>query len=202
MIPAGKPVSVEAWLAWFEGAKAAQYRAYLCTRVGLDAADAEALLNTARLQVFRHWTTITHPLAYFWRTLQQAVRKQGQRRTYERRRLAAYAWQRRVQAHSAARTARHVVDVLDRLPPRQRRILAWYAQGYADSQVASWLGTTPQAVRVARHGAYRTLRGQCRPPRRPAVPTEEASDKETLETVVSLAATELDIMALAIRESH
>jgi hypothetical protein len=30
--------------------------------------------------------------------------------------------------------------------------------------VAAWLGTTPPAVRVARHNAYRVLRDQLRPP--------------------------------------
>ena len=164
MIPADNTTSVEAWLEWFEVAKSAQCRAYLCTRDGLNAVDAEALMNTARLQVFLHWATITHPLAYFWRTLRHAVGQQGQRHTHQRRRLAAYARQRRVHTHGAVRTAQHVGIMLEQVSLRQRQILAWYAQGYNDPQVAAWLGTTPQAVRVARHGAYQTLRARCRPP--------------------------------------
>jgi hypothetical protein len=164
MLPAENTTAVEAWLAWFEAAKAAQCRAYLCTRDGLDAADAETLLNTARLQVFLHWDTITHPLAYLWRTLRHAVGQQRQRRTYEQRRWAAYTRQHRVHTHGAARTAQHVADLLEQVSPRQRRLLAWYAQGYDDPQVSAWLGTTPQAVRVARHAAYQTLRAQYRQP--------------------------------------
>jgi hypothetical protein len=38
---------------------------------------------------------------------------------------------------------------------RQCHILVWYAQGYEDQQVAAWLKTTPEAVRVARHATYR-----------------------------------------------
>jgi hypothetical protein len=163
MSPAGKTASVEAWLEWFEVSKYAQCRAYLCTRNGLDAADAEALINTARLQVFRHWASVEHPLAYFWHTLQHAVGQQGQRYTHERRQRAAYARQQRVHAHGVERTAWHVMDMLERLSPRQRCLLQWYAQGYADPEVAVWLGTTPQAVRVARHSAYCTLRAQFRP---------------------------------------
>src|SRR5262249_51790876 len=89
-----------------------------------------------------------------------AVAKQGRRRAYERQQLRAYAQQRQVHSYGAARTAEHVAAVLERVAPRQRRLLEWYAQGYADAQVAAWLKTTPEAVRVTRHGAYRVLRAQ------------------------------------------
>jgi hypothetical protein len=144
MLPTDRTASAEAWLEWFAVAKAAQCRAFLCTRAGLDAAEAEALMNTTLLQVFRHWATIEQPLAYFWHTLQQAVRKQGQRRSREQRQLAAYARQQRVHVYGAARTAQHVADVLERVSPHQRRLLAWYAQGYDDPQVAAWLGSRPR----------------------------------------------------------
>ena len=163
MIPAPASATVDTWLQWFDAYKQASCRAFLCTRYHLNALDAEALMNTARLQVFRYWATIENPLAYFWQTLKHTVRKQGQRHAHERRRLAAYAQQRRIHAHCAARTARHVADVLERVSPRQCCLLEWYAQGYGDAQVATWLGTSPQAVRMARHGAYRTLRAQLHP---------------------------------------
>jgi hypothetical protein len=150
--------TVEAWLQWFATEKQAAYRAYLCTRYHLAALDAEALINAAQLQVFLHWGTVENPLAYLWQTLKHAVAKQGRRHAYERQQLVAYAQQRWVHSHSAA----HVATVLERVAPRQRRLLAWYAQGYEDQQVAAWLKTTPQAIRVARHGAYRALRAQLR----------------------------------------
>jgi hypothetical protein len=164
MSPAQEPAAVDAWLQWFATEKQATCRAHLCTLYHLDVLDAEALMNDAQLQVFLHWATIEHPLAYFWQTLTHAVGKQGQRRTRERRQLAAYARQRWLQAHGAARTADHLADVLTRVAPRQRRLLAWFAQGYTDAQVAAWLHTTPEAVRAARHSAYRALRAQLRPP--------------------------------------
>ena len=154
--------TVDAWLEWFATEKQAACRAYLCTRYRLDALDAEALINAAQLQVFLHWSTLENPLAYLWQTLKHAVAKQGQHRAYERQQLAAYAQQHRLQAHSAVRTAQHVAAVLEQVSPRQRRLLVWYAQGYADTQVAAWFATTPEAVRVARHGAYRALRAQFR----------------------------------------
>jgi DNA-directed RNA polymerase specialized sigma24 family protein len=163
MAPTPAAATVDNWLQWFDTYKQASCRAFLCTRYHLNALDAEALMNTARLQVFLHWDTVKNPLTYFWQTLKHAVGKQGRRRARERRRLAAYARQCRDHGDLTARTARHVADVLERVPPRQRCLLAWYAQGYEDAQVAVWLGTTPQAVRVARHSAYCALRATLRP---------------------------------------
>jgi hypothetical protein len=116
--------TVEAWLEWFATEKQAAYRAYLCTRYHLDALDAEALINDAQLQVFLHWATLENPLASLWQTLKHAVIQQGQRRSRERQQLAAFARQHRLHAHSAARTAQHVADVLTLVSPRQRHILA------------------------------------------------------------------------------
>src|SRR5438093_4529027 len=164
MRPTHASTTVDAWLEWFATQKQATCRAHLCTRYHLNTLDAEAFINAARLQVFLRWATLENPLAYLWQTLKHAIAKQGQRRSRERRQLAAYAQQQRLHAHSAARTAQHVAAVLEQASPRQHRLLAWYAQGYADAQVAAWLTTTPQAVRVARHGAYRALRAQLCPP--------------------------------------
>jgi len=152
--------TVDAWLQWFATEKQAACRTHLCTRYQLNALDAEALINGALLQVFRHWPTLDNPLAYVWQTLKHVGAKQGQRRVYEQRQLAVYAQQQRLQTHSAACTAAHVAAVLAQVPPRQRQILTWYAQGYTDVQVAARLEMTPPAIRKARHGAYRALRTQ------------------------------------------
>ena len=158
------PTTVDAWLEWFATSKKAACRAYLCTRYHLNVLDAAALINDALLQVFLHWDTIETPMAYFCQTLRHAVSKQKQRHVHERQRLVAYAQQRRLHACGTARTAQHVTDLLERVSPRQCQILKWFARGYEDPQVATWLGATPPAVRVARHNAYRALRAQLRPP--------------------------------------
>ena len=46
----------------------------------------------------------------------------------------------------------------------QRIARAAFPHGNIYMQVAAWLGTTPQAVRVARHSAYHSLRTQRRLP--------------------------------------
>jgi len=160
----GAPVlasaTVEAWLEWFATHKQASCRAFLCTRYHLNTLDAEALMNTARLQVFLDWDTVKNPLAYFWQTLKHAVSKQRQRYTYERRQLVAYAQQHQIHVRHAARTARQAANLLERVSPHQRCLLAGWVQGYDDTQLAVRLGTTPQAIRVARHRAYRVLQSQ------------------------------------------
>jgi DNA-directed RNA polymerase specialized sigma24 family protein len=150
----------EVWLQWFEATQTARYRAWLCTTTGLDTADVEALLNTALWQVYRHWATLTHPLAYLRTLVQREVQKQHRRQRREQQRLAAYARQQRYAATQAARTATQFAAVLALASPSQRRLLQWFAQGYPDQQVAAWLGTTPQAVRKARSEAYRTVKRQ------------------------------------------
>jgi hypothetical protein len=160
MHPTPTPATVDTWLEWFDTYKQAACRAFLCTRYHLNALDAEALINTAHLQVFLHWATIENPLVYFWQTLTHAVSKQKLRCAHERRQLEAYIRQHRVHVHSTRRTAQHVAGLLERVSPRQCRLLEWYVQGCDDAQIATWLKTTPQAVRVARHSAYCSLRGQ------------------------------------------
>jgi FixJ family two-component response regulator len=51
-----------------------------------------------------------------------------------------------------------VADLLAAVPSRQRQLLGWFVQGYADAQVAAQLGTTAHAVRQARHATYVALR--------------------------------------------
>jgi DNA-directed RNA polymerase specialized sigma24 family protein len=148
--------AVDAWLQWFVTERHTACRASLCTRYALNALDAEALISAACLQVFLHWAAIDNPLAYVWQTLRHAVIKQRQRDSRERRGLAAYAQQHR--SPLSEHTALYVADLLEHVSPRQRCLLEWYAAGVEDVQVAAWLRTTPLAVRVARHGAYRTLR--------------------------------------------
>jgi DNA-binding NarL/FixJ family response regulator len=163
MLPTHTFTTADAWLQWFDTSQQTACRAFLCTQYHLDALDAEALMNTARFQVFLHWGTINNPLAYFWHTLTRAARKHQQHHTDERRQLAVYAQQHRAHPDHATRTAQQVADLLERVTPRQRHLLEWFMQGYDDTQVAEWLTTTPQAVRVARHGAYQALRAELRP---------------------------------------
>jgi hypothetical protein len=163
MRSAADEAAAEAWLRWFQTARYRRCRAYLCVTYGLEPADAEALINTAALQVVTHWGTLQTPLAYFWTTLRRAVQQHRGALAKEQRRRAAYARQQRLHARLAASTAREVADLLAAVPSRQRHLLVWFVQGYADTEVATHIGTTPHAVRQARYATYVALRhrGAC-----------------------------------------
>ncbi len=45
------------------------------------------------------------------------------------------------------------LKLLDRLPPRQRQVLAWTYEGYTPTEIAEELQLTPQAVRASLHKA-------------------------------------------------
>src|SRR5437764_11257250 len=112
MRSASDEAAVEAWLRWFQTSRYGRCRAYLCATYGLDPADAEALINTAALQVVAHWATLQTPLAYFWTTLRRVVQQHLGALARDQRRQAAYARQQRVHATRAAGTARAVADLL------------------------------------------------------------------------------------------
>jgi DNA-binding CsgD family transcriptional regulator len=154
---------VEGWLEWFATHKQATCQAYLCTQYHLNALDAQALINATLLQVSLHWATLQHPLAYFWHTLKHAVWKQTQRQSWEQQQLAAYGRQHRRDADGAEGLTQQVGNLLERVSPAQQQLLQWRLQGYDDTQIAEWLQTTSQAVRVQRHRLMRILQAQLRP---------------------------------------
>lgn len=168
MIPAQPSVSVEAWLQWFEQYHSRQCRTFLCTRYGLDALDADTLMNTTRLRMYIYWRHMLHnPLGYFWRTLRREVGTYLAGRQANQRRQEAYVRQWQVNTRIQAGTARQIEEVFDRLSPPQRQLLLWFMQGYADTQVATWRRTTPDAIRQARSATYRRLRQELATPAHP-----------------------------------
>ncbi|ETW98626.1 MAG: hypothetical protein ETSY1_18050 [Candidatus Entotheonella factor] len=163
MNPEQDMVSVEVWLQWFETHKSSQCRAYLCAAYGLNALDADALINTARIQVFRYWQTIRNPLAYFWQTLRRAVRHDLERQHTEQQQAGAYASQQQFLTTLETCTREDVDNLLEHATPTQYRVLEGFLDGYDDRQIASKLGSTPDAVRQARHAAYVAIRKRYTP---------------------------------------
>src|SRR5438132_7125531 len=117
MRSASDEAAVEAWLRWFQTSRYSRCRAYLCATYGLDPTDAEALINTAALQVVTHWGTLQAPLAYFWTTLRRAVQQHLGALAKEQQRWTTYAHQQRLQAVLASSTTRAVADLLASVPP-------------------------------------------------------------------------------------
>ena len=163
MHPSHPCAAAEAWLAGFETTQVASCRSYLCTVYRLEPADADAVINTARWQVYRYWTSIENPLGYFWQTLRRAACAYRRQLMREQHQQQAYTtWWQWHQQQSAYIT-QQVGDALEGTSPRERQLLQWFTLGYDDTQVASWLQTSPAAIRVRRHAAYRTLRARMAP---------------------------------------
>jgi hypothetical protein len=158
MQSASEEIAAEAWLRWIQTSRDGRCRAYLCATYGLEPSDAEALSNTAALQVVTHWGTLQTTLADFWTILRRAVQRHLTALARDRRQRDAYACRQRFHATLAACTAHEVADLLAAVPPRQRQLLGWFVQCYEDTLVAAQLGTTPHAVRQARHALYVALR--------------------------------------------
>jgi RNA polymerase sigma factor (sigma-70 family) len=153
-----QPSPAEAWLYWFRQHKAPQYRMTLCNRYGLNTLDAEALINEACFEVFRHWKTIDHPSAFFATTLRRQVGHYLGRRHDEQERLHAYteaAWQN---AQYQEWLTAWVTAVLATVTPRERQLLEGFFHGEDDQVVATALGIKPTTVRWLRHRVCHRLR--------------------------------------------
>jgi RNA polymerase sigma-70 factor (ECF subfamily) len=125
---------------------------------GVPLRDAADVAQETMVQAYRRWTTIDHPAAWA-------------------RRVAARMWARRVAEavedpvgdvperpalltidDVTAWEQRHeVLRVLDRLPARQRQVLAWRLDGYSPVEIAAELKMTAEAVRSSLLKARRAL---------------------------------------------
>jgi RNA polymerase sigma-70 factor (ECF subfamily) len=123
-------------------------------------AAAVDLAQDTMVQAYRRWPTIDHPSAWT-------------------RRVASRLWARQVARIAEDPVAdvperpsllgvpdvvtweqRHdVLQVLDRLPTRQRQVLAWTLDGYSSTEIAVELRMTAEAVRSSLAKARRALAG-------------------------------------------
>lgn len=141
------------------------YRRFVPTLVaflvwqGARLPDAVDISQDTMIKAHQHWSEIRHPESWA-------------------RRVAYRAWVRRIvdvpedlvddpPEHSSllptltnveAWEQRHeVLRLLDRLPPRQRQVLAWVLDGYTPSALAEELQITPETVRASLMKARRAL---------------------------------------------
>jgi RNA polymerase sigma factor (sigma-70 family) len=51
-----------------------------------------------------------------------------------------------------------LADVISELPPKQRKVMTWYWDGFSDDEIAAHLGDSAAAVRKNRSRAMQNLR--------------------------------------------
>lgn len=128
---------------------------------GAPLQDAADVAQETMAQAYRRWAQVSHPQAWT-------------------RRVASRLWARRL-AHVgedpvsdipesvmlpgdtdvvAWEQRHHLLHVLDRLPSRQRQVLAWTLDGYTPAEIAAELQLNPEAVRATLYKARRTVARQ------------------------------------------
>ncbi|MGQ0774516.1 MAG: RNA polymerase sigma factor [Pseudonocardiales bacterium] len=111
------------------------------------------------IKAYRNWSTISQPAAWARRVASRELARHiarieedpvddvGERSALLPPLTDVAAWE---QQHE-------VLRVLERLPPRQRQVMAWTLDGYSPAQIADELGITAEAARSSLKKARRTL---------------------------------------------
>ncbi|MFE3222875.1 RNA polymerase sigma factor [Nocardia sp. NPDC059228] len=137
---------------------------------GASTADANEIVQESMIEAFRDWTAITYPASWIRvviiRKLRHRMRLAARESSLDL--LLAGNEDQRLLSSGDEFTAEESLEAmltkldlnrfLQRLPQRQRQILAWTAQGYTPTEIASFLHISPEGVRSSLHKARNTLR--------------------------------------------
>ncbi|GGL08920.1 RNA polymerase sigma factor [Mangrovihabitans endophyticus] len=142
----------------FFRARFTQFVRFLMMSEAAQREDAEDAVEAAMLDAYRRWSRIDNPEAW----VRQAARRiyvRERMRDRERRRRSLIAEQL---AHPVGEDwtdgdASMIVDLVRRLPPAQREVIAYTMDFYGPSDIAQILGKSPQAVRSNLRAARRRL---------------------------------------------
>lgn len=148
-----------------EAAFSAFYRQFAPTLVafllwqGAQVHEAADIAQDTMIKAYQHWSQIRQPESWARKV---ASRELVRRAIVEKRYLVeeipepsspsppltnVQAWEQR----------HEVLRLLDRLPLRQRQVMAWRLEGYTPSEIAHELEITPETVRAGLIRARRTL---------------------------------------------
>ena len=122
-----------------------------------DATGAEDLAQDAFARVRPHFDRLDRPQAYL-RTVTVNVCRNWHRR---RSRESVYLQQHGVGPTSVSDAAAELLDVVDRLPFRQRTVLVLrYWKGASEAEIAQALGCRPGTVKSLHSRALAQMRGE------------------------------------------
>jgi RNA polymerase sigma-70 factor (ECF subfamily) len=148
-------VDVAGFTAFYRAETGALVRFLLC--MGARLADAADLAQDTMIDAYRAWPTLTHPRAWARRV---ASRKYGRRIASTETPLDPVDGAPLLPAHHDVTEweQRHeILRLLERLPWRQRQVMAWTFDGYTPQEIAAELGLSPDAVRASLKLARRAL---------------------------------------------
>lgn len=129
---------------------------------GASLPDAADCAQEALTQAFARWSTLTEPYAWC-----RVVASRGYARhlatlrecpTDDPDQVAGAPLLPSNTDVAAFENRHHVLGLLNRLPSRQRQVMAWTYDGATPTEIADTLRITPEAVRSNLHKARTTLR--------------------------------------------
>jgi RNA polymerase sigma factor (sigma-70 family) len=139
---------------------------FLIVKEAASLADAEDAVEEAMSAAYTAWSTIGNPEAWVRQVALRALIKVRQR---DRRHLAVLSaladllpvgvWEDMGLRAEAAR----VVELLKKLPPAQREIMAFRVDDFTPAEIAAILGKDPQTVRSNLRAARRAMAAMIEP---------------------------------------
>lgn len=126
---------------------------------GVSEADAYDVVQETMRKALRNWVTIRNPEAWARTTASRMHAK----RLAEGDTVPVEDIDDRIPrltsggSIAAIETEQDFREALQKLPPRQRQVLAWSFEGYAPAEIAEQLRMTPESVRSNLYKARRTL---------------------------------------------
>ena len=132
--------------------------------MGATITEAEDITADTMAEVYRRWGTIESPRAFANVVAQRALIKSRRRARDLPSRLAAGGWLPDVEEHAEPEAdpleANAILGLIERLPARQRAVIALLSDGYTSNEIAEHLRIAPSSVRVHLQRARQILRTQ------------------------------------------
>jgi RNA polymerase sigma-70 factor (ECF subfamily) len=149
----------------FEAFFKTNYRPLVWTlmRMGATTAEAEDVLQETMLLIYGRWSEIKEPLGFARVAAVRALLRTKRRSQDLTSRLAAGGWLpvpwEEAKLESADGTeVRAVLDLISRLPAKQREVMALTFDGYTANEIAKMLQIKVSTVGVHLHRARQALR--------------------------------------------
>ncbi|WP_082403487.1 RNA polymerase sigma factor [Saccharothrix sp. NRRL B-16348] len=121
---------------------------------------AADLAQDAMAAIYRRWSEVEHPRAWVFKTasraLIRAVTTVRETPTAEPSEPSPLL-RRPVTDIEKWEQQHEIVELVRRLPPRQRQVMAWTLYGHTPKEIAEQLGLSSEAVRSNLHHARTTL---------------------------------------------
>jgi RNA polymerase sigma-70 factor (ECF subfamily) len=129
--------------------------------LGADQEEAQDILQSVLFQVYLRWDSIRHPRSYARLAAEREFLK-SKAKIARQRQLAEFTVHGvldidYVNPLILKEEAQQVLAALQTLPPAQRRVMAWYMDGYSPAEIATHIDSPVSTVRSNLRHARKAL---------------------------------------------